>query len=175
MPDYITIPLSKNGNKYKDKYETYVSIEDADLAEVSWRVRLSFGRVYAFKQTSRTLGTRKYIHLHRVILSRKLGRELLPHEQVDHINMNGLDNRRENLRLATHSQNNHNRTQYRNNKSGYKGVNKRGHRWYAAIKVNGKQIHLGTFDTPEQAYEAYKQAAIKYHGEFANFGNINNP
>lgn len=102
-----------------------------------------------------------------------LGRKLAKGEFPDHINGNGLDNRRENLRLATRSQNSINRGKQSNNKSGYKGVswNKRDKRWTAQITINKHIINLGGFDTPEQAYEAYKEAAKQYHGTFANLGD----
>lgn len=89
---------------------------------------------------------------------------------ADHINGNGLDNRRSaNLRRSTQSQNNQNRRIQRNNSSGYKGVSwhQGRRRWEAIIQANGKRKDLGGFPTPELAYEAYCHAAIQLHGEFA--------
>ena len=89
--------------------------------------------------------------------------------QIDHINQNKSDNRIENLRLATISQNHYNITKRKNNTSGYKGVSRyrRGKKWEAVMSHNNKKIHLGLFATPELASEAYKEAAIKLQGEFA--------
>lgn len=87
---------------------------------------------------------------------------------VDHKNLNTLDNRRANLRFATHSQNRCNIGPFKNNKSGIKGVyqNKHG-RWIAKINVNHKLVWLGTFDSKEDAAAAYNQAAETMHGQFA--------
>lgn len=167
MFDYITIPLSKYG-KNRGKYETIVSVEDAEIAQSNWAVIKARHTQYVIQKDE----TGKTTYLHRVILARKLERdELLPHEQVDHINRNGLDNRRENLRLVTPSENQHNKGKYKNNTSGYKGVFKSGKRWGARIKINRKYIYLGYFDTPELAYETYCEATKKYHGEFRNLLN----
>jgi len=94
-----------------------------------------------------------------------------PSQHIDHINGIPYDNRIANLREATPGQNMHNSVKPKNNTSGYKGVSleKRTGRWRASIKVNNKIRHLGTYDTPEEAYEAYKEAAKKLHGEFARF------
>jgi hypothetical protein len=92
-----------------------------------------------------------------------------PSNDIDHINGNRADNRLENLRPATRSQNNANsRTQSRNT-SGLKGVHKqsRGYTWAARIKINGSQHYLGNFKTPESAHAAYIVAAEKLFGEFA--------
>lgn len=92
-----------------------------------------------------------------------------PSEIVDHENLNRSDNRWDNLREATHSQNHANQTIPANNTSGFKGVvwYKRDQCWRAQIKVNGSMLHLGYFDDAEAASEAYNSAAIKYFGEFA--------
>lgn len=93
-----------------------------------------------------------------------------PDRQVDHINGDRSDNRISNLRLATNSENLCNRRKPRNNTSGYKGVSwiKRYGAWQATIRVKGKNKNLGLFATREGAADAYRQAALRYHGEFAN-------
>lgn len=87
--------------------------------------------------------------------------------RVDHINGNGLDNRRANLRPATHAQNMRNKPMYRNNRSGFKGVYRRKNRWCAQIKHEGKLRHLGSFAAAEEAARAYDIAARELFGEFA--------
>lgn len=94
---------------------------------------------------------------------------------VDHVNLNKLDNRRVNLRLCKMSQNIANSGKRKNNTSGYKGVSwsKQNKKWYACIKVNRKTIDLGRYDNILDAVEAHDVAAKKYFGEFAriNFPN----
>jgi HNH endonuclease/AP2 domain-containing protein len=87
---------------------------------------------------------------------------------IDHRDGNPSNNRRDNLRRATVSQNNANRRIHRNNKCGFKGV-VRNHigRWVSAIYKNGKRHHLGSFGTPQEAHAAYVLAAPRLHGEFA--------
>lgn len=86
----------------------------------------------------------------------------------DHINGNGLDNRRHNLRPATHAQNSQNAKVQRNNKVGLKGVERiYTGRFCAYIRSHGKKKHLGVFDTPEQAHAVYVVAAKEQYGEFA--------
>jgi len=87
---------------------------------------------------------------------------------LDHINMNTLDNRKCNLRLCTLGQNNMNRGMIRSNKSGYKGVvwEKDRRKWKAAVSINNKSKRIGSFNTAEEAYEAYCNAIKELHGEF---------
>lgn len=88
---------------------------------------------------------------------------------VDHINGDGLDNRRCNLRESTHALNMRNKRLYRNNTSGFKGVTRRNGRWRACITCNGRRVRLGSFDTAEAAGRAYDAAARELHGEFGTF------
>ena len=92
-----------------------------------------------------------------------------PKIQVDHINGNKLDNRKENLRLATPQQNSSNIGIRKNNKSGYKGVcwSKRDKKWIASIYKNNKKQYLGCFDDIVEAVRAYDRAALELFGEFA--------
>ena len=92
-----------------------------------------------------------------------------PKIQVDHINGNKLDNRKENLRLATNQQNNYNVGPQKNNKSGYKGVSwkKDKNKWEAKIRNNNKLKFLGYFDDLVEAGRAYDRAALELFGEFA--------
>jgi hypothetical protein len=88
---------------------------------------------------------------------------------IDHRDGDASNNRWNNLRRATGSQNNANRRRSRNNTSGYKGacLCRGSGKWRARIGREGKIIHLGTFGTPEEAHEAYLKAARKLFGEFA--------
>lgn len=88
---------------------------------------------------------------------------------VDHINHNGLDNRRENLRPATRSQNLQNMTGRSNRRWRFKGIEKpsRGRQWKAYIKVDGRLRHLGYFATDEEAARAYDAAAREAFGPYA--------
>jgi len=91
-----------------------------------------------------------------------------PPNQVDHKDGDPSNDRWDNLRLATQSQNKCNGPRQRNNKSGYKGVSFKMDmgKWRAAIKANGKYHHLGYFCSPSLAHLKYRLAAVKYHGEF---------
>lgn len=106
--------------------------------------------------------------LHRIIAERM---NLNLSNLIDHKDGNKLNNQRDNLRPATHAENTRNSKRPINNTSGYKGVSwhKRLQKWQAKISVNGRRIHLGYFDTSEEAHAAYCKAADKYHGEFARY------
>lgn len=88
---------------------------------------------------------------------------------VDHINRNQLDNRRENLRICTQQKNMFNQSKRCTNTSGVIGVSfdKERNKWAAQIMINGKNKHLGRYDTLEEAADARRQAEIEYFGEFA--------
>ena len=88
---------------------------------------------------------------------------------VDHINRNGLDNRRNNLRPATKSQNSANQRPRSNGTSQYKGVflKKTTGRWGTRIKADGRSVHLGYFADEIEAAKTYDRAALEAFGEFA--------
>jgi hypothetical protein len=92
-----------------------------------------------------------------------------PPHHIDHINGDGLDNRINNLRLATNSQNAANNRRKKAAASGLKGAYKAttGPLWFSHIYVGGKKIYLGSYPTAEEAHMAYAEAAKRYHGEFA--------
>ena len=91
-----------------------------------------------------------------------------PDTVIDHINGVRDDNRIKNLRLATESENHANSKLYSTNTSGFKGVRRtRFGRWQARIWIDHTEIHLGNFDTPEQAAERYMAAARNAFGDFA--------
>ena len=107
---------------------------------------------------------RKLVYMYREIMQAPDDME------VDHKNLNRLDCRRENLRLATRTQNMRNRKAYANNRTGFKGVsptNSQRSPFKAEIKLFGKKIYLGSFASAEDAAKAYDIAAIKLFGEFA--------
>lgn len=155
----MTIELITNNRRYKKSKRFVVLLSDCDkdLAEMLWTV---IGPGYAWNHQ---MG-----YLHRVILSRILERPLEKREETDHINRNHLDNQRENLRLASRSQNAINRELQSNNTSGYRGIWLQcdGKKWGATLKFHGEKKHLGVFPTKEEAAAAYDKAAKEAQGEF---------
>lgn len=106
-------------------------------------------------------------YMHRMVTGAGEG------EVVDHINGDILDNRRRNLRITT-NQNNLRKAKMRvTNTSGYRGVSRYKNRWRSYAVSDGKQIHLGVFDTKEEAALAYNEGVSKLFGEFARFNEIN--
>ena len=139
--------------------------EDADiLGKMKWHLNGGRYPVRGYYEGKK----KKKFYLHRVILNAKKD------EQVDHINGNKLDCRKENLRICTSLGNNHNRKRSIKNTSGYKGVtyHKRDQAYQATIKLNYKEIFLGYFKTAKEAAIAYNDAAKKYYGEFAWLNTI---
>jgi len=124
---------------------------------------------YAARHLLMKSGKRKKIYMQNEILKCKKG------ELIDHIDGDGLNNQRSNLRVATHSQNMRNSKIPINNTSGYKGVywSKEKNKWCAQIKIDYKNKHLGYFDNKIDAAKAYNEGALKYHGEFAHINKVN--
>jgi len=138
---------------------------DADLLDRSWHATAK-GYIAA-RAKPRKLGT---VYMHRIILARILGRELLPSEQVDHIDLNKSNNQRSNLRLATASQNQQNQLVDARSSTGYKGVQYR--KDVGRYRARLDKQHLGYFESPIAAALAYNRAAIAAYGEFAQLNNV---
>jgi hypothetical protein len=91
---------------------------------------------------------------------------------IDHINVDGLDNRIENLRLATRTENNQNLKLFATNTSGVKNVywNKAAGKWQVSLRAAGRRMYFGIYDDLELAELVAHEAREKYHGDFANHG-----
>jgi hypothetical protein len=139
----------------------YVAIVDAadyDAAMVyKWCALIGNHTVYA-KRAYQVDGVHRTVQLHTFLTG-------WPY--VDHVNGNGLDNRRDNLRPATRAQNQRNARRRIDNTSGFKGVSINRGRWQAVIRAGGTPRNLGRFDDPESAARAYDAAARELHGEYA--------
>lgn len=92
-----------------------------------------------------------------------------PLAEIDHADGKRDNNAWDNLREANRSQNTANTAAHKDNVLGLKGIRRAGNKCEASISANGKRHYLGLFDTPEEAHEAYKSAALLLHGEFARF------
>jgi hypothetical protein len=161
--------------KIKLTQDQWALVDDEDydrLNEHRWCAQKHVTKKFYATRSSPTdsNGKRNKIHMHRVITNAPKGK------QVDHINGNPLDNRKENLRVCTNSENQMNRGKQGNNKSGYKGIrhmkdkrmiNELSKPWQAKIQLNRKKIHLGMYKTKEEAARAYDKKAIELFGEFA--------
>jgi len=123
------------------------------------------GKVYAKRNASKRseVDGPRSILLHRFLMGTPQGME------TDHISGNSLDNRRQNLRNATRFQNGSNLKKSKANSSGRKGVtwDRRIQKWRAKIAPNRTTVHLGAFDSLEEAGQAYDRAALAHFGEFA--------
>jgi hypothetical protein len=155
-----TIPLTQG----------YFAIVDADdyenLSQYKWHAGVKGDRCYAYRKKGK-----KLIAMHREILNAPTGMH------CDHINHNGLDNRKANLRLCTPQQNLFNQRPHRNSTSRYKGVYWSGEKkkWRAEIKHNGRKIHIGYFDYEADAAIAYDDYAAELFGEFAWLNHQHRP
>jgi len=138
-------------------------VDDADyeyLNRFKWYANKICRTYYAVRNVRRGK-----ILMHRAILDAPDGLE------VDHINGDGLDNRRLNIRLCSHSENDRSQRLHHRNKTGFKGVffykNNSKNPYGVQIALNRKTIRLGYYPTAKAAARAYDAAALKHHGEFA--------
>lgn len=171
-------------------YTTFSTMEDVEMAKMDYEnlnEELTYNKgtgQFFWKKEAGTITGHGYRYIrvngkmmlaHRMAWLMEYGED--PEGQlIDHINGNRLDNRIENLRLATFSQNGANAKRHSRNTSGLKGASKvlkKGKwtgKWQSTITVRNKQLYLGSFNTAEDAHAAYLVAAQQHHGEFASDG-----
>jgi len=161
---WVKIKLTQNKVALADESDLPI------LSKYRWCAHFPGWGWYASTTLWKRNGQTKKTTMHRLLMGFPEGME------IDHINGNGLDNRRQNLRIATRSENGANKPKYhRGGYSKYKGVTKANSNtrpWAAWIKEGGESIHLGHFLTEEQAALAYNEAALEYFGEFAYLNEV---
>jgi hypothetical protein len=150
-----TIPLTQG---------LFAVVDDEDfdnLSRYKWQAFKKPHTVYAARTITKPDGSTTTVLMHREILSPASG------VLVDHADGDGLNNRRNNLRVCNRSENARNSRIPVTNSTGYKGVSKQGGAFRAYIRHAGRIQHLGRFKTAFEAARAYDAAATKFHGEFA--------
>jgi hypothetical protein len=164
-----TIELTKG-------YQALVDDEDFNrVNKLSWRAGVQSHTIYA--RASKYLGNQKW---RTICMSRFILNVTNPKVQVDHIDGNGLNNTRSNLRICTHQQNTQNKRKPRLNSKGqipssiYKGVRfqKYNKKWNALIETHGKCIYIGCFNTEIEAAKAYNNKAQELFGDFARKNEV---
>lgn len=180
VPDDVTDPAT-HVVRLPSGHLAYVSADDAELVgRYTWFATAvprhgGAKRYVAGRLRVRNVGSGHggpLLRMHRLIMD--VVDVSWRHVQVDHINRNGFDNRRSNLRLCTPSQQMGNTGLYRTNRSGYRGVSwdSRDLRWLARIRVGGdRKLHLGSFRDPWEAALAWNAAALEHFG--SDFAQLN--
>ncbi len=177
--------MTKTINNLTADFVKSVLDYDPLTGELRWKKRFDFNKCDAFNtrfagklagNIDQSTGYKKvyingrHYYIHRIAWLIVTGK--WPVHEIDHINCNKADNRWHNMREANHCENARNRGGDPRNITGIKGVHwrKRANRWTSSIRVNKKLIHLGYFNSPKEAHNAYRNAAEKFHKKFAHFG-----
>jgi len=157
---YITLSNGKNAIVDDEDFET--------LSKISWYEMQGYAKGKKYLGVINGKKRNKYFSMHRIIMKTPEGMH------TDHINANKLDNRKENLRICTCSENLRNAKPYAGGSSDYKGVyfNKECQKWRAYITINKVRKHIGTFDREEDAALAYNRKAQEFFGEFARLNEV---
>lgn len=154
--------------KIKLTQNKYALIDDEDfdiVSQYNWYTFPKNNTYYAARTIRKRSGRRTTLFMHRFLLG------LTDHKiEVDHVDHNGLNNQKLNLRPVTKSQNYMNQSKRKNCSSIYKGVHfcKQRSKWVAAIKYNSRKMNLGGFDSEIDAAKRYDEEARKYFGKFAS-------
>ena len=161
------IELSKNGKIHKGKFVALVDDEDFDwLNQYCWSIQIenSNNTFYARRSIHKSKNKQTTQRMHSLILGIDGG---------DHIDRNGLNNQRSNLRISSHQQNMMNRDSQRKSSSKFKGVSwsKVDKKWRSRIMFNNKSIFLGDFISEVEAANTYDIKAKELFGEFAHLNN----
>lgn len=150
-------------------YEAVIDAADIQLVEgFNWRALVdrrkdkSVRNVYAFRVHTVSRGVKKTVYMHRVIAGTPDGMD------TDHIDGNGLNNIRLNLRAVTKAQNQHNQRPRSGNHAGLKGISyhRQTGKWRSQISAYGQRRYLGFFESVEDAAKAYEAAKHEMHGDF---------
>ena len=141
----------------------YTIVDDKDFLLLEKFVWICSSAGYAVRHLTDCVGNKKTILMHRQILNAPKKME------IDHVNNDRLDNRRENLRFCSHWENTCNRKISLNNKSGYKGVSwdKKARKWRTTIQSKYKSMYLGCYSSKIEAAGVYNQYARELFGDFA--------
>lgn len=162
--------------KYIQLTKGKITVVDDEYYDILSQYKWQCHNNYAKRAGPRRNNKQTKIYMHRVVM--ELSGITIPSEmQIDHISRNKLDNRKENLRIASRAQNQRNHSIRNSNTSGYKGVywHTKANKWVSQINIDGIGTHLGLFSNIIHAALAYDRAAKEHHGEFAflNFPSDN--
>lgn len=141
-----------------------VKIDEEDYEIIkNYKWRLNKTKKYKYAVAYKLKSKNKTVVMHRLIM------KATKRQMIDHINGDGLDNRKLNLRFCNKSLNAANSCLHRDNKSGYKGVHwsNRDKKWYSQITLNYKQRLIGLYDNKDDAACAYDKVAQELFGKFA--------
>lgn len=154
-------------NKHGEHIVYYDEIDAEIISNHTWHIQKKDNNYYSGTNIYVGQSRSDMVLMHRMIMG-------LPSEIIDHIDGNGLNNRRGNLRKATIKQNVRNSRVASNNNTGYKGVSKDGwtNLWRVWIEVDGKRISGGRFASKNEAAVKYNELAKQYFGDFARLNVI---